>query len=100
MAMKVHGAFGCDMDRFFKECAYLFHDRRSRGHLSLSFCIQFFKQHVNIAFHRVLTSIIEIKIVLAYDACSKPPIIIKSHDLHAGDIKGTMGEIGSYHERD
>jgi len=32
-----------DMDHFIKECVHLFHDRQSRGHLSLSFCIQFFK---------------------------------------------------------
>jgi hypothetical protein len=43
MAMEVHGAPRCDMDRFIRECAYLFHDRWSKGHLSLSFCIQFFK---------------------------------------------------------
>ncbi len=35
MAMEVHGAFGHDMDCFIKECACLFHDRQSRGHLSL-----------------------------------------------------------------
>jgi hypothetical protein len=38
--------------------------------------------------------------VLASDVCSRPPIIIKSHDLHARDIRGAMGEITSYHERD
>jgi hypothetical protein len=43
MAMEVHGAHGRDIDRFIKECAYLFHNRWSRGHLSLSFCIIFFK---------------------------------------------------------
>jgi hypothetical protein len=25
---------------------------------------------------------------------------IRSHDLHVGDIRGAMGEIASYHERD
>jgi hypothetical protein len=37
--------------------------------------------------------------MLASDICSRPPIIISSHDLHEGDIKGAMGEITSYHER-
>jgi hypothetical protein len=27
MAMKVHGATGCDMDCFIKECVHLFHNR-------------------------------------------------------------------------
>jgi hypothetical protein len=44
--------------------------------------------------------VIERKIVLAVDACFRPPIIIRSHDLHVGDIKRAMGEITSYHERD
>jgi hypothetical protein len=48
MAM-VHGALGCDMDCFIRECVRIFHDRRSKGHLSLYFCIQYFKQHVSIA---------------------------------------------------
>jgi hypothetical protein len=78
----------------------LVHDRRFRGHLSLSFCIQFFKQHVNIALQHVLASVIERKIALVDDACSRLPIIIRSHVLHASNIKGTMGEIASYHERD
>jgi hypothetical protein len=34
------------------------------------------------------------------DACSKPPITIRSHDLHVGDIRGAVGEITSYHKRD
>jgi hypothetical protein len=41
MAMEVHGAPRHDMDHFIKECAHLFHNRQSKGHLSLSFCIQF-----------------------------------------------------------
>jgi len=47
MVMEVHSAFrrafGRDMDCFIKECAHLFHNRGLGGHLSLSFCIQFFK---------------------------------------------------------
>jgi hypothetical protein len=38
--------------------------------------------------------------VLVGDACFRPPIIIKSHDLHASDIKGIVSEIASYHEKD
>jgi len=72
MAMEVHSTPKHDMDCFIKECAYLFHDRWLRGHLFLSFCIQFFMQ------------------------C---PIIIRSHNLHARNIKRVMGEIISYHER-
>ncbi len=48
-----------DMFCFIRECACLFHNRQSRGHLSLFFCIQFFRQHVKIAFQCTLTSIIE-----------------------------------------
>ncbi len=59
----------------------------------MSFCIQFFKQHVNIVFHHVLAFVIEEKIVLASDVCSRPLITIRSHDLHVGDIRGVVGEI-------
>jgi hypothetical protein len=38
--------------------------------------------------------------VLAGDACSKPPITIRPHNLHACDIRGVVGEIASYHKRD
>ncbi len=42
----------------------------------------------------------ERKIALTNDACSKLHITIKSHDLHANDIKKVAGEITSYHKRD
>jgi hypothetical protein len=71
MVMKVHGTHGCDMDHFIEQCVCLFHNRWSKGHLSLFFFIQFFKQHVNIAFQRALTYVIKRKIALAGDACSK-----------------------------
>ncbi len=38
--------------------------------------------------------------MLTSDACSRPPITIRFHDLHAGDIRMAMGEMASYHERD
>jgi hypothetical protein len=93
MAMEMHNGFGRDMDRFIKECARLFQDKRLGGHLSLSFYIQFSMQHVNIVRQHVLTFTTERKIALVDDVCSKPPIIIKFHDLHVGDIRGVMGEI-------
>jgi hypothetical protein len=98
--MEVHGAPGRDMDHFIRECACLFHDKRLGGHLSLSFYIQFFRRLVIIALQRALVSVIKRKSVLAGDACSRPPITIRSHDLHAGNIRGVVGEITSYHERD
>jgi hypothetical protein len=100
MAMEVHNAPLHDMDRFISRCVCFFHDRWSRGHLSLSFCVEFFRQCVSIALWCLLTSVIETKITLAGDTYSRPPIIIRSHDLHAGNIKGVMGEITSYHKRD
>jgi hypothetical protein len=39
MAMEVHGKLGCDMDCFIRECVHFFHNKQSRGHLSLYFCI-------------------------------------------------------------
>ncbi len=42
LAMEVHGAPKHDMDHFIEECAHLFHDRQSKGHLFLFFYIQFF----------------------------------------------------------
>jgi hypothetical protein len=42
IAMEEHGGHECDMGRFIRECAHLFHDRRSKDNLSLFFCIQFF----------------------------------------------------------
>jgi hypothetical protein len=40
MVVEVHDAPMHDMDCSIRECAHLFHDRWSRGHLSLFFCIQ------------------------------------------------------------
>ncbi len=34
--------------------------------------------------------------MLTSDECFTPPIIIKSHDLHANDISRVVGEIASY----
>jgi hypothetical protein len=50
MAMEVHSAPRCDMDRFIKECVCFFHDRKTKGHLSLFFLHSIFRQHVNIIF--------------------------------------------------
>jgi len=97
LAMEVHGAPGCDMDCFIKECARLFDDRQLGGHLSLSFCILFFMEHVNIALQHVLAFAIERKIALAGDVCFRPPIIFRFYDFHASDIKGVVSEITSYH---
>jgi hypothetical protein len=66
----------------------------------MSFCIKFFRQHVNITLQHALTSIIERKIVLAGDVCCGPLIYFKSHDLHVNDIRGDVGELTSSHERD
>ncbi len=100
MIMEVHNAPECDMDRFFKECARLFHNRWLRGHLFLSFCIQFLRQHVNIVLQHALTFVIVKKIALTNDVYSKPPITIRCHNLHARDIRKTMNKIASYLERD
>jgi hypothetical protein len=100
MTMEVHNTLGRDMDRFIRECACLLHNKCSRDHLFMSFHNQFFKQRVSIVLQHVLTFAIEKKITLACDACFRLPIIIKSHNLHARDIRGAMGEIASYHKRD
>jgi hypothetical protein len=66
----------------------------------LYFCIQFFKQCANIVFQQALVSAIKKKTTLVGDDCSKPPIIIRFHDLHANDIRRVVDEITSYHKRD
>jgi len=57
-------------------------------------------QHVNIVFQHALTFAIARKITLVGDACFRPLIIIRFHDLHVGDIIMVVDEIASYHERD
>jgi hypothetical protein len=59
-----------------------------------------FSSIISITLQCALTFVVERKIVLVGDACSRPPITIKSHDLHVGDIKGAVAEITSYHEKD
>jgi hypothetical protein len=76
MAMEVHNAHGHNMDHFIKECVHFFHDKWSKSHLSLSFCIQFFKHHVSIALQCVLASTIKKKIASTCDACSRPPLLL------------------------
>jgi len=80
MAMEVHNTPKHDMDCFIRECVRLFHDRQSGGFLSLFFCIQFLRHHVNIVLQCALVSAIEKKIALAGDVCSRPPTITISHD--------------------
>jgi hypothetical protein len=41
MAMKVHGTPKRDMDCFIRKYAHLFHNKQLKGHLSLSFYINF-----------------------------------------------------------
>jgi hypothetical protein len=98
--MKVHDITKHDINCFIKECAHLFNNRWLKSHLSLSFCIQLFKQLVSIFFQRALASIIKRKIALANHVCFRPLVTIRSHDLHVGDTIEAMGEITSYHERD
>ncbi len=75
MAMEVHGALGCNMDNFIMECAHFSHDKHLGGHLSLSFCIHFYRQCVSIVLQRDLAFAIERKIA-ASDVCSRHSIII------------------------
>jgi hypothetical protein len=100
MAMEVHNTLGQNMDNFIRESAHIFQDRCSRGHLSLFFCIHFLRQRVSISFQHALTSAIKRKIALKGDACSRPPITIRFHNLHVGDIKRAVNEIASYHKKD
>ncbi len=51
-------------------------------------------------FNVFLAFAIKRKIMLAGDACSGPPITIRSYDLHAGNIKRALSETASYHEKD
>ncbi len=71
MVMEVHGAPRCDMDRFIRECARLFHDRQSKSHLSLSFYIQLLRQCINIVLQHALAFVIKKKIMLVDDICSR-----------------------------
>jgi hypothetical protein len=60
----------------------------------------FFRHHVSTVLQCVLASATKRKIALVGDACFRPSIIIGSHNLHVGNIRGVVGEIASYNERD
>jgi hypothetical protein len=47
----------------------------------------------------ILQGVGSASIVLAGDAYSRPPIIIRSHDLHVNNIRRVVGEIASHHEK-
>jgi hypothetical protein len=88
MAMEVHGAPGWDMDCFIRECAHLFQDRCSKGHLSLSFCIQLFRQSVSIAFQHALTFTIKRKIAMTGEVYSRPPLLLDLTICMHATLKG------------
>jgi hypothetical protein len=46
LCMEMHNIFTCDMDCFIRECVSLFHDRQSRGYLSLFFFAFSFSSNV------------------------------------------------------
>jgi len=98
MAMKVHDALRRDMDRFIKVCAHLFHDKQLGGHLSLSFCIQFLKQRVNIIFQHVLNCTIERKIALVVTIVVNLPSLLDFMICMHVTLRGAIDEITSYHE--
>ncbi len=81
--------------------AHLFHDRQSEDHLSFFIFAFNFLSDVLVLLFNVLQLLLQNrKIVQVGDVCFRPPIVIRIHDLHASDIRGNMGEIASYHERD
>jgi hypothetical protein len=96
MAMVVHNT----PRHFIKECVCLFHNRRSGGHFSLYFCIQFFKQCISIILQCALASTIEnwlhswemfilnLLLLLDFTICMQET------------LEGLWGEIASYHKRD
>ncbi len=66
----------------------------------LVFLYSIFSCNMLVLFFNLLQPLLKKKIELARDACSIPPIIIKSHDLHVNDIRGVVHEISSYHMKD
>jgi len=100
MVMEVHNALGRDVDHFIRECAHFFMIDDQHFIYPCLFAFKFSRQRVSTALQHALTFAIEKKIELVSDACFRTPITIKSHDLHACDIRGAVDEIASYHERD
>ncbi len=59
-----------------------------------------FSDNMLVILQHALISTLKKKIALVSYACSRPSIIIRFHDLHVHDIRGHVGEITSYHERE
>jgi hypothetical protein len=100
MAMEVHNALERDVDHFIRECAHFFMIDDQHVIYPCFFAFKFSRQRVSIALQHALTFAIEKKIELGSDVCFRPPITIRSHDLHACDVRGAVDEITSYHKRD
>jgi hypothetical protein len=103
MAMEVHNTPRHDMDHFIKECALFSTIDDQEVIYPCLFAFNFLSNLLVLPFNVLqcaLVSTIERKIALASDACSRLPIIIKFLDLHASDIKGAVGKIATYHEKD
>jgi hypothetical protein len=96
----MHTALGHDMNRFIKKCVRIFSMIDNREIIYPYLFALNFLGGVIIVLQHALTFAMEKKIVLVGNACSRPPITIKPHNLHADDIKGVVGEIASYHKRD
>jgi hypothetical protein len=95
MAMEVHNIPEWNMDCFIRECVHLFSQEVI---YSCFFTFNFSSNVLTLLFN---VFVIERKIVLEGDACSRPLIItIKIHNLHPSNIKRIMGEIASYSEKD
>ncbi len=58
-----------------------------------------FSNNMLVLLFNVLQPLLQRKIMLAGDVCSRPPITMGSHNLHACDIRRAMDEITSYHKR-
>jgi hypothetical protein len=100
MAMEVHNTPKCDMDRFIRELFVIFTINNQNLIYLYLFAFNFSSNVLILLFNVLLASTINRKIALAGNVCSRPPITIKSHHLHAGDIKRVVGEITSYHRKD
>ncbi len=86
MAMEVHNMFRHDMDCFIRECVHLFHDKQSRGYLSLSLLHLIFQAMCQYCFSACFNLCYRKKDCIGGRYFSKPPMTIRSHDLYESNI--------------